>query len=185
MNHRIQYNKIIQKAQSENRIKHKGIYYESHHIRPKCLGGTNDKINIVNLTAKEHYVCHKLLTYIYPKNHKIISALFRMTYDKKGKHNISSSDYAYAKELKSIAMSNRIILPSMIEKLKEANLGKKYSDEVNKSKGRSGSANGMYGTKRSFTYEAKEHICPYCGLKGKGGNMKRYHFDNCNYRDGI
>lgn len=21
--------------------------------------------------------------------------------------------------------------------------------------------------------------CPYCGLEGKGGNMTRYHFDNC------
>lgn len=25
----------------------------------------------------------------------------------------------------------------------------------------------------------KEHTCPYCGLTGKGSNMKRYHFDNC------
>lgn len=25
----------------------------------------------------------------------------------------------------------------------------------------------------------KEYTCPHCGLKGKGGNMKRYHFNNC------
>lgn len=25
----------------------------------------------------------------------------------------------------------------------------------------------------------KEHICPKCNFKGRGGNMKRYHFDNC------
>ena len=24
-----------------------------------------------------------------------------------------------------------------------------------------------------------EHTCPYCGLTGGGGNMKRYHFENC------
>ena len=22
-------------------------------------------------------------------------------------------------------------------------------------------------------------ICPYCNLEGAGGNMTRYHFDNC------
>ncbi len=31
------------------------------------------------------------------------------------------------------------------------------------------------GKKRKL--EAK--ICPHCGLLGKGGNMSRYHFDNC------
>lgn len=25
----------------------------------------------------------------------------------------------------------------------------------------------------------KERECPHCGKKGKGGNMSRYHFDNC------
>ena len=29
------------------------------------------------------------------------------------------------------------------------------------------------------TYKMKEMTCPHCGLTGKGGNMTRYHFDNC------
>lgn len=29
------------------------------------------------------------------------------------------------------------------------------------------------------TIELKEKTCPHCGLTGKGGNMARYHFDNC------
>jgi hypothetical protein len=37
-------------------------YIEKHHIIPKCMGGTNDKENLVNLTAKEHFICHLLLT---------------------------------------------------------------------------------------------------------------------------
>jgi|TARA_R110000744_G_scaffold2415_3_gene9820 hypothetical protein len=28
-------------------------------------------------------------------------------------------------------------------------------------------------------YNMKLVICPHCKLEGKGGNMKRYHFDNC------
>lgn len=36
-------------------------YKEKHHIIPKSLGGTNDKHNIVSLTAREHFICHLLL----------------------------------------------------------------------------------------------------------------------------
>jgi hypothetical protein len=36
-------------------------YYEKHHIVPKSLGGTNDDFNLVNLTPKEHFICHRLL----------------------------------------------------------------------------------------------------------------------------
>jgi hypothetical protein len=37
-------------------------YYEKHHIIPKSLGGNNDKNNLVKLTAREHFICHWLLT---------------------------------------------------------------------------------------------------------------------------
>ena len=56
------YFSIISKAQSENRTKGGDIYYENHHILPKSLGGSNNKDNLVLLTAREHYLCHYLLT---------------------------------------------------------------------------------------------------------------------------
>ena len=28
----------------------------------------------------------------------------------------------------------------------------------------------------------KEVECPYCHIKGKGGNMGRYHFENCKFK---
>jgi len=37
-------------------------YVEKHHIIPQCLGGSNRKNNLVNLTAREHFICHWLLT---------------------------------------------------------------------------------------------------------------------------
>jgi 5-methylcytosine-specific restriction endonuclease McrA len=37
-------------------------YTESHHIIPKSLGGNNKKENLVKLTAREHFICHRLLT---------------------------------------------------------------------------------------------------------------------------
>ena len=33
------YFQIIERSKKENRKKFQGIYYESHHIVPKCLGG--------------------------------------------------------------------------------------------------------------------------------------------------
>lgn len=37
-------------------------YVEKHHIIPKSLGGKDNKENLVSLTAREHFVCHLLLT---------------------------------------------------------------------------------------------------------------------------
>jgi hypothetical protein len=37
-------------------------YIEKHHILPRSLGGSDDVSNIVNLSAREHFVCHLLLT---------------------------------------------------------------------------------------------------------------------------
>ena len=40
-------------------------YSEKHHIIPKSMGGANHAENIVKLSAREHYICHLLLTKIY------------------------------------------------------------------------------------------------------------------------
>lgn len=56
------YNSIISNAKHELRAKRGQEYYESHHIIPKSLGGTNNSENLVLLTAREHFICHRLLT---------------------------------------------------------------------------------------------------------------------------
>jgi len=52
------YYKIIERAKLRNIVG----YVEKHHIIPRSLGGTNKKDNIVSLTAREHFICHWLLT---------------------------------------------------------------------------------------------------------------------------
>jgi hypothetical protein len=99
------YNQIIEKAKNENRIKKSNEYYEAHHIIPKCLGGegttkqTNHP-NIVLLTAKEHFLCHRLLCLIYPKEPKLYYALYLMSIgkNKKIKYIISSRTYETIKK---------------------------------------------------------------------------------------
>ena len=52
------YNQITDRAR--NRIIED--YTETHHIKPRSLGGTDDVHNLVKLTAREHFICHWLLT---------------------------------------------------------------------------------------------------------------------------
>jgi hypothetical protein len=66
------YNLIVDKAR--NRVL--PGYTEKHHILPKCMGGSNERENVVSLTAKEHYLCHRLLCEIYPKNKTLKKAYY-------------------------------------------------------------------------------------------------------------
>lgn len=75
MNYLAIYTNIINIAKQRKCIEG---YFEKHHIIPKCIGGTNSKDNIAILTAKEHYICHKLLCEIYPDNNKLKLAIWMM-----------------------------------------------------------------------------------------------------------
>lgn len=50
-------------------------YYENHHIIPKCLGGSDDKQNLIYLTYREHFIAHWLLVKIH-KTHSGINYAF-------------------------------------------------------------------------------------------------------------
>ena len=52
-------------------------YAEHHHIIPRSEGGSDNKSNIVALTAREHYICHLLLAKIY-NDYKMLSAVIWM-----------------------------------------------------------------------------------------------------------
>jgi len=70
------YNQIVNRAR--NRVVEG--YKEKHHILPRSLGGTDDADNLVNLTAREHFLCHWLLVKMHTGDarKKMISALYLM-----------------------------------------------------------------------------------------------------------
>lgn len=111
MNYQRIYDYIIERAKSENRKKFKGIYYEQHHIIPTCLGGSDKKENKVLLTAREHFICHKLLVEIYPEDKSLFFALFMLMYAKNKYQNrdykISSREYERIKEINSKIISEK------------------------------------------------------------------------------
>ena len=55
------YKELIDFAKSQKRSKTDNIYYEKHHIVPRCMGGNNDKNNLILLTLGEHIQAHYLL----------------------------------------------------------------------------------------------------------------------------
>jgi hypothetical protein len=138
------YDKIVNKAKSENRLRGY-VYYESHHILPKCLGGSNTKDNLVLLTAKEHFVCHKLLCEIYPTLPALQFAFWAMCNQKKNgrTYRVSSREYERAK-IKFQKLSS------------ELHLGKVESEETRRKKARPGKLNGMYG--RTHTEEVRKRV---------------------------
>lgn len=58
MNYLKHYALLIIKSQSRIKL---DDYLEKHHIIPRHLGGTDNKSNLVKLTAREHFIAHLLL----------------------------------------------------------------------------------------------------------------------------
>lgn len=211
MNYKRVYDAIIERAKEENRKKKNGIYYEAHHIVPKCLGGAGsyykDKShsNIVLLTGREHFLAHRLLCKMYPKNSKLVYALWSMcNLQKEFRTDYRPSARLYEEiRVKFSKMQENTIRPLEVrEKISNTmtgrpahNKGVKVRKEVlykwqkpqeKVECPKCGKVGGTHAMKR-FHFDKcglaktplKEVQCPYCGKTGKGSMMKRWHFDKC------
>jgi hypothetical protein len=74
MNYQEHYDRLISRARNRKL----DCYSESHHIIPRCMNGTDDKDNLVRLTAREHFIAHLLLVKIYPKSYGLVKAIKMM-----------------------------------------------------------------------------------------------------------
>jgi len=87
------YNQLINRARTRTLTG----YTERHHIVPKCIGGTDTFDNLVKLTAREHFIAHKLLCEIYPTIKGIRLAFWAMVVYKSKKnqrtYKISNREY--------------------------------------------------------------------------------------------
>jgi hypothetical protein len=82
-----------------NRAKERTLegYKESHHIIPKCLGGTDERDNLVDLTAREHFIAHLLLWKIHPESYGLIKAISMMCTGHK-EHRSGNRMYGWLRE---------------------------------------------------------------------------------------
>lgn len=74
MNYQRIYNSLIERGKNRKL----DCYTESHHIIPRCMRGSDDIDNLVDLTPEEHYLAHQLLVKIYPDNYSLVKAVQMM-----------------------------------------------------------------------------------------------------------
>jgi hypothetical protein len=146
-------------------------YSERHHVVPRSLGGSDDADNLVDLTAREHFVCHWLLTKMYTgeARYKMINAMYIMKaegpYQTRYESKITGRVYNTLREEFSRYISNlnkgRVQPPHEKANQKAAITGRKrkpFSQEWldNMSKAHAGERNGMYNKKHTDEAKSKQ-----------------------------
>jgi hypothetical protein len=151
------YEQIIENALKRNlpvtRAKKKTYanlgYTEVHHIIPRSFGGSDDPGNLIRFTAREHFICHWLLTKMTAGDdrNKMLTAFVLMTGrgSTSARYNFKITSSRVFEKIRidyskyiSEKLTGREISQATKDKLSIAHSGKKYSKEVNKSKGRKG-----------------------------------------------
>lgn len=109
MNYNKHYTKLINNSLRRGLDKSLlGYYTEAHHIIPRCIGGTNDKSNLVLLTPEEHLVAHKLLIKIHkntePEKYRslVLSVVAMCMGSHKNKHTNKSFGWVRRKHAESL-----------------------------------------------------------------------------------
>ena len=143
----------------------KDHYIERHHIIPKSAGGSNKKDNLARLTAKEHFVCHRLLPKMVNDStikSKLLFASWAMATMNPQSHRYgdrrrcTSSYYVALRE--HVASENR--------------------------KRQTGVSPGNKGSKHSEDRKQKNRDvpfiqCPHCGKSFKPWTYARFHGNKC------
>jgi len=95
-----------------NRAKNRQLtgYKETHHILPKCMGGKNNKDNLVDLTAKEHWLVHLLLIEIYPDNNRLKIAMSFMMSKRHPKRKLIVSGRQFERIRKMVSIAHADLL---------------------------------------------------------------------------
>ena len=122
-----------------------GHYYERHHIFPSSLGGPNSKRNLIRLSAREHFLCHFLLTKMCKKDihfKKMVYAFNMMGWNSSGKRYVNSRLYESNKSKFSKQIKN------------DHGRNKKISETLKKQ--RIGKGNPMFG--KDFSKSHRENI---------------------------
>lgn len=118
-------------------------YHERHHIKPRCIGGTDEEENLIDLYASEHFKAHKLLALENLDNKSLVYAYWMMAHI--GRVEVSAEEYEIARVTYGATQSKRM-------------QGTKRSDEAKKKLSQSikGEKNPFYG--KSHTLESIKKI---------------------------
>lgn len=182
-------------------------FYKQNNKSGWLLGDPDDSSNIVKLTPREHFICHLLLTKMTSgkAKAKMVCAAWRIITDKK----LNSWAYAIVREerAKTIGLltRGRKMPEESIKQRTQSRLGFTHSQESKEKMSQShrgrvswnkgltkavddrlngGPAKGTPSPKKGLLGKNKgktlvKHICPHCGISTTGGNLNRWHGNNC------
>ena len=219
------YEQICSRARNQLRERYvmylSGTYFEGHHIIPSCLGGAGKSAdwknknevrrhpNIIPLTAKEHYLCHKILCKMYPDNRKLVYAYYAMCRQQNSVQteliHVSAREYEEVKKHRArlglseehkrkIGLAHKgkvqIVSEETRAKLSAASKGKSKTEEWKqkvrkpkteewKQKNRKPKAN-----KENYKYPKRKISCTICGHISAPNIIHRYHLTNCKHNNG-
>lgn len=192
---------IIDKARARTGL----VVKEIHHILPRCMNGSDDPENLVDLTPREHFMCHLMLTKMVCDDGVRSKLAYAAWQQSRGK-TINSKTYSYLRENLSKTYTGRK-RPAFSEEWKanmsKAKIGKKTRPHTEKTikqisenrRGKSvGEDNHFFG--KTHTAETKEKLsglskarftgvpkkkyeCPHCQKAVAPNMFYRYHGDKC------
>lgn len=197
------YYSIIESA----KIQKPDGYIERHHIIPKCLGGSNRHENIVSLTARQHFICHLLLTKMIDKEPylsklKYAAILLYYTRDQKItgkmyetlKSNIKQTPEWIKKRTanfkgrvsptKGKPAWNRGIPNTAEQKIKSSNSlkGKSTWNKGIEMKDDIKEKIRLTMKTKTFDHMKTKIKCNHCEMISHQSAITRYHNDNCKYK---
>lgn len=103
MNYQRIYDQLIERA--KQRVPEG--YVERHHVKPVCMGGSDEKENLVALYPEEHFVAHALLLKIYKETehrYSLAKAVQQMCGGHEGRR-VRRKLYGWLKREHALAMS--------------------------------------------------------------------------------
>lgn len=195
------YFNIIRLAQQ--RKLDKNTYYENHHIIPRSIEKSISKEswNIISLTAREHFLCHKLLVKMTTGSNrsKMVYALWGLT-NQHNKNQLrkkpSARDYQLSKELLRETLSrdrkgksleelygleraqeikNKLALrppkKNSIKEIENFSNMVKYNHSI-----------GVYKNTGFNGRKLPRKTCVYCNREFDIGNHNKYHGEKCKLR---
>ena len=163
------YYQIIKNASTRETLG----YTETHHIIPKSLGGSNKSENLIVLTAREHFVCHLLLSkmvtdeYKY-KMSKAITMMNTVSGRKQQRYKVSSHIYKILKERVEVPQNVRDRM-SESQRLRFNNSpgtfsGKQHSEETRRKMSKAASRPKSTTWKESASEKRKGKVAPNKGI---------------------
>ena len=155
--------------QTRGRFNYGEEYHERHHILPKCIGGTDDKENLIDLFAREHYIAHKLLALENPDSQGLQYAWWMMAHGviNKEQNRYICTELEYEEARKNIHEKcsginaywyGRTMPIETRNKMSEARKNIVFSEETKKkmSESKQGDKHPMYG--KHHTEEARHKM---------------------------